>query len=62
MPEDQLKMIKDEKTNNFQADNPPNLPEIDPHVDGLDKSNLATQLKVPGEAPDIIDEGIYSIQ
>ena len=62
MPEDQLKAIKEEKTNTFQMDNPPNLPEIDPHVDGLDKSNLAPQLKLPGETEDILNEEIYSIQ
>ena len=60
MPEDQIKDIKQQKINTFQRDNPPNLPEVDPHIDGLDRTNLAPTLKIPvGE--DIKDETIYSI-
>lgn len=38
------------------------MPEIDPHVDGLDRSNLQPELKVPKGTSDITDESIYSIQ
>ena len=62
MPDDQVNEIKIVKTNQFQADNPPNIPDIDLHVDGLDRSNLTQVLKVPPPANDIIDETIYSIQ
>lgn len=47
MPEDQVREIRASRIASFQQDNPPNLPEIDPHVDGLDKSNLAPPLKIP---------------
>lgn len=62
MPDDQVESIKVEKTTQFQADNPPNIPDIDLHVDGLDRSNLQPVLKVPADTPDIIDETLYSIQ
>ena len=62
MPDDQVKQIKNEKTRNFHADNPPNLPEIDPHVDGLDRSNLVEALNIPTGTHDITDENVYSIQ
>ena len=47
MPDDQVKQIRNDKTMAFHADNPPNLPEIDPHVDGLDRSNLRETLRIP---------------
>jgi len=62
MPEDQLRQIRGERLKTFQLDNPPNLPEIDPHVDGLDRGNLELQLKLPSGRQDITDESIYSIQ
>lgn len=61
MPEDQVKQITKQKIDTFQQDNPPNLPDIDPHVDGLDKTNLHPVLKIPKDAKDIKDESIYSI-
>ena len=62
MPDNQIDDIKREKTRAFHADNPPNLPEIDPHVDGLDRSNLREPLRIPSGARDITDESLYSIQ
>ena len=62
MPDDQVKSIKNEKIKNFQMDNPPNLSDIDPHVDGLDRSNLAEALNLPTGTQDIKDETMYSIQ
>lgn len=57
-----MRQLKTDRLKTFQQDNPPNLPEIDPHIDGLDRGNLIPELKfVPG-AEDILDEGIYSIQ
>ena len=43
-------------------DNPPNLPEIDPMIDGLDRSNLDQPLRIPKAESDLIDETQYSIQ
>lgn len=62
MPEDQVNQIKKEKIYTFQAENLPNLPEVDPHNDGLDRTVLEQSLKAPQNVPDIVDEGIYSIQ
>ena len=62
MPDDQVKEIKTQKIAAFQQDNPPNLPDIDPHVDGLDRSNLLQPLKITSGANDIKDESAYSIQ
>ena len=62
MPDDQIKTIKQEKINAFQMDNPPNLPEIDPMIDGLDRSNLDQPLRIPKAEQDLIDETQYSIQ
>lgn len=62
MPDDQVKLIKAEKIKNFQTDNPPNLPEIDIHVDGLDRTNLSESLNMPTGTSDITDESVYSIQ
>lgn len=38
------------------------MPEIDPHVDGLDRSNLRDALRIPSGARDITDLTLYSIQ
>lgn len=61
MPDDQVKQIKNDKIRSFQIDNPPNLPDIDIHVDGLDRSNLADSLNMPTGTMDITDESMYSI-
>ena len=62
MPEEQVKGIYAEKTAVFHEENPPNLPEIEQQVDGLDRSLLQQELKIPKEADDITDSSIYSIQ
>jgi len=62
MPEDQLNQIRDERLKAFKLDNPPNLPDIDPQVDGLERANLAPELKFLPGTQDITDEKMYSIQ
>jgi len=40
--EDVLTLLK-----HFQEENPPNIPEVDPAIDGLDESILAISLRMP---------------
>ena len=62
MPEAQVEEIYEEKTKEFQEENPPNLPEIEQHIDGVDKTVLQQELTIPRDAPDITDPSLYSIQ
>ena len=40
MPEEQVKDVYAERTQEFHEENPPNLPEIEQNIDGMDKSIL----------------------
>ena len=62
MPEAQVEEVYQEKTKEFQEENPPNLPEIEQHIDGVDKTVLQQELNMPKDAPDITDPSLYSIQ
>lgn len=62
MPEDTAKQFTAEAIKHFQEENPPNIPEVDSAIDGLDESILAITLRMPTDVPDILDESIYSIQ
>jgi hypothetical protein len=51
-----------ERTLKFQQENEPNLPEIDPAVDGLDETIFSVSLRgLPDEAQDLLDHNVYSI-
>ena len=45
MPEEQLKQIIADKVGKFHKENEPNLPEIDPSIDGLDDTMFAVSLR-----------------
>ena len=62
MPEEQVKSVYAEKTQEFHEENPPNLPEIEQHIDGMDKSILQQELQIPSGTEDITDASQYSIQ
>jgi len=63
MPIDQLKEVRAKNVASFQRDNEPNLPEIDPSIDGIDDTMFAVTLRGFADSPvDITDPTIYSIQ
>ena len=62
MPEAQVEEVYAERTAAFHEENPPNLPEIEQLIDGMDKSVLQQELKIPKDAEDITDSSQYSIQ
>ena len=63
MPIDQLKEVRAKNVAAFHRDNEPNLPEIDPSIDGLDDTLFAVTLRGFADHPaDILDPTIYSIQ
>ena len=63
MPSAQVEEVIAERTQKFQSDNEPNLPEIDPSVDGLDEIVFSVSLRgLPDNQQDISDHSIYSIQ
>ena len=37
------------------------MPEIEQHIDGVDKTVLQQELTIPRDAPDITDPSLYSI-
>ncbi len=45
MPQSQVEEVIVERTNKFQQENEPNLPEIDPSVDGLDEILFSVSLR-----------------
>ena len=63
MPAEQIVEITNKKIAAFQKENEPNIPEIDPTIDGLDESMFAVSLRgIPENARDITDASQYSIQ
>ncbi len=63
MPAEQILEITNKKIAAFQKENEPNIPEIDPTIDGLDESLFAVSLRgIPENARDITDASQYSIQ
>jgi hypothetical protein len=63
MPADQLNEVRAKNVSNFQSNNEPNLPEIDPAIDGIDDTMFAVTLRGFAENPaDITDPTLYSIQ
>jgi hypothetical protein len=45
MPSAQVEEVIAERTNKFQSENEPNLPEMDPSVDGLDEILFSVSLR-----------------
>lgn len=63
MPSDQLAEIRKKKLEAYYKENEPNLPEIDPSIDGLDETMFAVSLRgFSDKVDDITDPNIYSIQ
>lgn len=62
MPSSQVEEVIADKTKKFHEENEPNLPEIDPSVDGLDEILFSVSLRgLPEATQDITDHSIYSI-
>jgi len=56
MPAEQIKEIIEKKVASFQKENEPNIPEIDPFVDGIDESMFSMTLRgIPENTRDITD-------
>jgi len=62
MPADQIIQVTKEKIEQFKEENPSNIPEVDPKIDGLDDTAFAVTLRIPEEPEDITDTDLYSIQ
>ena len=61
MPADQIIQVTKEKIEQFKEENPSNIPEVDPKIDGLDDTAFAVTLRIPEEPEDITDNELYSI-
>jgi hypothetical protein len=62
MPASQIVEVTAEKIAQFKEENPSNIPEVDPKIDGLDDTAFAVTLRIPEEPEDITDNELYSIQ
>ena len=56
-----MSVFIDKKIKEFQDDNVPKMPEVDPINDGIDEAMFALTLKIKAGGDDIVDPTQYSI-